>query len=156
MAMTMLEDFSRKDLWYRVDIGSDGTLGAIEVMRSRKEDETVSGKGFRAKFRAIFGQFVALYRLPVVSNVDLKSGSAAAHQILRIGDQIFDLDAENVKTTFHAGLIFRSFSVAVGEQVKFSLKYWPPFHWTTFDGDLYKYYDLFWQAHIANHKMRPI
>ncbi len=81
--------------------------------------------------------------------------TSAGRQYLSIGNKVFDLEAEDVITTFRKGLVFRSFSITRGiHQV--SLKYWPPFHWTTFDGELYRYYDLFWIAHITNRKLPPL
>src|SRR6266480_1475654 len=135
MPAILLEDFGRKGVWYRAHVENDGTLSNVETIRASEQHNAAIGLGFRARFLSIAGQFVALYRLPPNSQPGAADYMDAGYRYLCIGSQVFDLAAESTITTFRKGFLFRSFSIAYGDH-QFRLKYWPPFHWTTFDGEL--------------------
>jgi hypothetical protein len=155
--LLILRDFRKAEVRYRCEIDGSGTvLDVTQIRKSEPRSEETPGFGLFANFRPLKGKFVALYQFPSSGQSSGATEDRAAHKILCIGDQAFDLDATGTTTSFAANFLRRKFFVTSGDGSRIAVNYFPPLAWTAFDHTMYKYYDIFWMAYVDNHHLRPI
>lgn len=154
MVEIAIEDFSKKLLWYRAVIGDSKEISCVTPVRDNPPPPVIAGLGLSSKFRGLANGFIALYRLPRPIDTSNPQNDES-DQLLFVDGRVFEIQSAEIQTTFKAGWFLREFMILQAGVEVFRLKYFPPFSWSSFDGERWRYYDIFWMAHVTNRNIDP-